>query len=112
MRAYDLIYRLGGDEILVLLPGADLDETAALAEDLQRSIDVQSPDGGSVTVSLGVGASPRDEAFDFQRVSREADAALYEAKKQGRGCVRVATVTDMPAPAPAKGSLTASRAAA
>jgi diguanylate cyclase (GGDEF)-like protein len=85
LRAFDLAYRLGGEEFLVLLPGADSSQTHALAEELREAVSARSVGGGvEVTLSLGVSASERGEAFDYAVVFAEADAALYEAKRSGR----------------------------
>jgi diguanylate cyclase (GGDEF)-like protein len=88
LRAFDLAYRIGGEEFLVLLPGANLEQTAAMAERLRRGVEADTVGGGlHVTMSFGVSASPHDAAFDYQSVCEEADAALYEAKRQGRNRV-------------------------
>jgi diguanylate cyclase (GGDEF)-like protein len=85
LRAFDLAYRLGGEEFLVLLPGADAAQTEALAEELRAAVSARSVAGGvEVTLSLGVSASERGEAFDYAAVFAAADAALYEAKRAGR----------------------------
>jgi diguanylate cyclase (GGDEF)-like protein len=85
LRAFDLAYRLGGEEFLVLLPGADGAQTRELAEELREAVCAGAVGGGvEVTVSLGVSASQRGEAFDYAAVFAEADAALYEAKRSGR----------------------------
>jgi len=87
LRAFDLFYRTGGEEFLVLLPGADLAHATELAEALRVAV-AHAPLGGhSVTMSFGVGASAPDEAFDFDVVFGAADAALYEAKHSGRNRV-------------------------
>jgi len=91
LRAFDLAYRLGGEEFLVLLPGSDVAKTAELAERLRTGIAGQRlADGVTVTVSLGVGASKRGERFDYERVFHEADEALYRAKRAGRDRVELA----------------------
>ena len=88
LRAFDLAYRIGGEEFLVLLPGANLEQTAAMAERLRRGVEADTVGGGlRVTMSFGVSASAREPAFDYQSVCDEADAALYEAKRQGRNRV-------------------------
>jgi diguanylate cyclase (GGDEF)-like protein len=85
LRAFDLAYRLGGEEFLVLLPGADAAQTCALAEELREAVACRSLGGGvEVTLSLGVSASERGEGFDYAEVFAQADAALYEAKRLGR----------------------------
>jgi diguanylate cyclase (GGDEF)-like protein len=89
LRAFDLAYRLGGDELLILLPGADLGVAEAVGESLHEAVGSEALCGGvQVTLSCGVSASRRDETFDFDAVFRSADAALYEAKHCGGGQVR------------------------
>ncbi|HEY4997361.1 MAG TPA: diguanylate cyclase [Solirubrobacteraceae bacterium] len=47
LRAFDLAYRIGGEEFLVLLPGADLTQTAAMAERLRRGVAADTVGGGT-----------------------------------------------------------------
>ncbi len=85
LRAFDLAYRLGGEEFLVLLPGSDLGQSTELAEQLRDGIARHTVAGGlSVTMSFGVGASSHGEPFDYSAVFTEADEALYRAKRSGR----------------------------
>jgi diguanylate cyclase (GGDEF)-like protein len=91
LRAFDLAYRLGGEEFLVVLPGAALDEAEAVAERLREAVADQSAGGQSVTMSFGVAASGGG-GFDHQAVLAAADEALYEAKRAGRDRVAVAGV--------------------
>jgi diguanylate cyclase (GGDEF)-like protein len=88
LRAFDLAYRLGGEEFLVLLPGADRAQAATVAETLRDAIQ-QEPLGGGVevTISCGVAASVPGVRFDYESVFAEADGALYEAKRSGRNRV-------------------------
>jgi diguanylate cyclase (GGDEF)-like protein len=92
LRAFDLAYRIGGEEFVVMLPGADLRETAAIAEDLRAAIVTEAMGSGQrVTMSCGVSASARGGPFRYSEVFGAADAALYEAKRAGRD--RVFAVT-------------------
>ena len=84
LRAFDLAYRLGGDEFLVLVPGAELESAAELAEGLREAVGAETVGGGlRVSMSFGVSASQRGERFDYPTVFSRADAALYEAKRCG-----------------------------
>jgi diguanylate cyclase (GGDEF)-like protein len=89
LRAFDLAYRIGGEEFLVLLPGSDVEQSAEMAERLRRGIEAETVGGGlHVTMSFGVAASRLNTTFNFKTVCAEADAALYEAKREGRNVVR------------------------
>jgi diguanylate cyclase (GGDEF)-like protein len=86
LRAYDLAYRLGGEEFLVMLPGADLAKAAEVAEGIRAAIADAPMAGLLVTMSFGVSASP-EGAFDYDNVFAQADLALYRAKQDGRNRV-------------------------
>jgi diguanylate cyclase (GGDEF)-like protein len=91
LRAFDLAYRLGGEEFLILLPGSDLEHAETLAERLRARVGSEQVAGDiGVTMSFGVAASQRDEAFDYAAVFSKADAALYRAKRKGRDRVCLA----------------------
>jgi diguanylate cyclase (GGDEF)-like protein len=87
LRAYDLAYRLGGEEFLVVLPGATAEHAATVAEELRGAIARLPVAGLHVTMSFGVAGSTPGE-FDYETVFSEADLALYEAKHAGRNLVR------------------------
>ena len=83
IRVTDSLYRIGGEEFVVLLEGQDLHRAAHLAEQLRTLVDanelVEDP---SVTISLGVAEIKADEApTDWLH---RADGALYRAKDAGR----------------------------
>jgi diguanylate cyclase (GGDEF)-like protein len=81
LRAFDLAYRVGGEEFLIVLPGAGMSDAAALAEQLRAAVAAAPAAGRQVTMSFGVAGS---SGPDLKRLLDEADAALYEAKARGR----------------------------
>jgi diguanylate cyclase (GGDEF)-like protein len=83
LRAFDLVYRLGGEEFLVLLPGARVEEAGALAESLRAAVAREPLRGLPITMSFGVAGSGGGP-LDAEDLLAAADAALYEAKAQGR----------------------------
>jgi len=90
LRAFDLAYRLGGEEFLILVPGSNIEQTVELATRLREGVATSLvADNLAVTMSFGVGASGRDHSFDYATVFAEADAALYKAKRGGRNRVCV-----------------------
>jgi len=89
LRAGDSIYRVGGEEILVILPGAGEEDAVEIAERLCQAVRERRPVGVAVSVSIGVAVSPPG-AVDSDRLVASADEALYAAKTEGRDCVVVA----------------------
>jgi diguanylate cyclase (GGDEF)-like protein len=90
LRAFDLAYRLGGEEFLVVLPGAGVPDAARLAEQMRETVAAEPAAGLPVTMSFGVAGSVGLE-LERERLLDEADAALYEAKARGRDQVVAAT---------------------
>jgi diguanylate cyclase (GGDEF)-like protein len=83
LRAFDLVYRIGGEEFVVLLPGADLDRTIEVGERLRAAVAEHRTGDIALTMSLGA-ASARGSAVRFAELYGAADAALYAAKRSGR----------------------------
>jgi len=87
LRESDLVARWGGDEFTLLLPHVSCAEDAA--QIAQRILEVMQPafnlEGHElhVTSSIGIALSPQD-GTDAQSLLKNADAALYRAKDQGR----------------------------
>lgn len=90
LRAFDLAYRIGGEEFLVLLPGANSGEAKEFADELHKVLGAAPRGGQNVTMSFGVSASRYGDVFDYDKVFEHADAALYLAKNGGRDQVRLA----------------------
>jgi len=95
------IYRLGGEEFIVLLTDTDISDAVAVAQRLCGAIRERPLSGINVTMSFGVGASPAGAPFDYEQVFADADRALYEAKAGGRDRVCAAGSTDVPLATPA-----------
>ena len=64
LRSFELFYRLGGEEFLVLLPGIDLAQGVETAESLRAAVEASRPGGLPVTTSFGVSVAT-GEAIDF-----------------------------------------------
>jgi diguanylate cyclase (GGDEF)-like protein len=100
LRSFELIYRLGGEEFLVLLPGVELQEGALVAERLRKTLESSRPGGLRVTASFGVSAAAGAEV-NYAKLFKAADEALYEAKEAGRNRVIAAGAPDIAPEVPA-----------
>ncbi|CAI3791149.1 hypothetical protein NKCBBBOE_00218 [Pseudarthrobacter sp. MM222] len=86
MRTADLVGRYGGEEFALLLTGVDAQEAVRIADRINRSLAEHSslPEGApQPTASFGI-VDTRTRSTGLQRLIREADSALYEAKAAGR----------------------------
>lgn len=94
LRPGDVVGRYGGEEFLVLLPGSDAAAARVLAERLRRTIEGLSIEWEGrrirVTASFGL-AGMREQDTGLASLLARADKALYQAKREGRNCVRAAS---------------------
>ncbi len=91
LRTFSLLYRVGGEEFVAILPGLGAPEGRRVAERLRAAIEGCRPRGIDVTMSFGVAASI-GAGIDYERLFATADAGLYKAKSAGRN--RVVTETE------------------
>jgi diguanylate cyclase (GGDEF)-like protein len=92
LRDYDTLFRIGGEEFLVLVSGASVEEVKQIAERIRAEIESNSLPVQSVaialTVSIGV-AMQHGEDPDWESVLKRADETMYRSKKDGRNRVSV-----------------------
>lgn len=85
-RNSDLLFRFGGEEFVILMPGTNLDGSILSLEKIREAIEgINHPITGKQTVSIGVAERLKYESF-FDWYKR-ADDALYRAKHEGRNRV-------------------------
>ena len=85
IRPYDHLGRFGGDEFLILLPGTNSTDAAAVAERIRAGVASRLQ---SFSVSVGLAARVNGDSMDS--IIRRADEALYRAKQEGRNAVALA----------------------
>ena len=93
VRGYGIAARIGGEEFLVFLRGCSVQEVHQLAERVREDVEnlciSRGTAGGSVvTVSVGMDVRYATEEVTLQGLYGRADRALYQAKQEGRNCVR------------------------
>jgi diguanylate cyclase (GGDEF)-like protein len=92
-RGIDLIGRWGGEEFVILLPGANAATAQIVGERIRAAIDrpvpLRDPSKHiAFTASLGIAIGQPGDSIDA--IFRRADDALYRAKSAGRNCIRIA----------------------
>lgn len=93
LREQDTASRLGGDEFILILPGADALGVAQVAQKLLEVIAQPCQSDRYdlvVTASIGIALYPTD-GVDLDTLSRSADTAMYQAKRTGRNSYRFFT---------------------
>jgi diguanylate cyclase len=92
IRPQDFACRYGGEEFLILLPHTSIYEGIMVAERVRHAIEdkaILAVDGKELpklTISVGLAASQPDTTT--KSLIDSADAKLYQAKQEGRNCVR------------------------
>lgn len=114
LRSHDPVYRYGGDEFAVILPGATTAEGRHVADRIRRNVArlTARGDGPVVTISVGVATWPGD-AGDKDGLISAADRALYRGKQSGEDRVVLAASPgphSAPAPTPVSALLSLTRA--
>lgn len=85
-RAYDLLFRVGGDEFLIIMPEADLSTAEHIVERIRSSFDsaIRAEGEVKVTVSTGLASSEYLPGVKLEELIETADAALLKAKESGK----------------------------
>lgn len=92
LRSYDLVYRYGGDEFIVLLPHTSVEETKKIALRLSEAVKTEdfiiaeTGETYKLSLSVGIGNFPTD-ADSAKSIIDFADKMMYLSKKSGRGKV-------------------------
>jgi len=89
MRDHDVLSRWGGEEFLLLVPQTTLDDAMIIAEKLRYSLATHAFyfDQLELRVTASFGVSQHTDATSLDDSIRMADAAMYDAKRQGRNCI-------------------------
>jgi diguanylate cyclase (GGDEF)-like protein len=92
IRNTDFVFRCGGDEFGVVLPGTNLDGAMHAAEKILSKVessDILTSLGYSGPVTVSIGLSEYHRGSHFETLVAEADQALYASKRSSKNCARV-----------------------
>jgi len=85
--AGEMVFRLGGDEFIIVLPHGNLARAEELAEQLIETFKHQIASDykleTALSLSIGISIAPED-GFDIETLTKKADSALYQSKKAGK----------------------------
>jgi len=89
VRDGDLAARLGGEEFVIILPDTTPDDAAQIAERIRQNFAAQQfiSSSGNFAVTVSAGIAGGDSDADIIALLRQADTALYDAKRSGRNRV-------------------------
>jgi diguanylate cyclase (GGDEF)-like protein len=86
-REIDVVARIGGEEFVVLLPGATVAGAVEFSERIRNAI--ATDDGGLPTIQVSAGVAASVAPTEIGSILQQADAALYAAKRGGRNRTNV-----------------------
>lgn len=92
-RSGDYLFRLGGEEFMLVLVDTDITGARSMAEKLRQNIQQEEfllPQGQKLNVTVSIGAAAYDGHPDYLHLMHRADEALYKAKNNGRNQVVIA----------------------
>ena len=100
IRAQDILARYGGEEFIIAIPDIGADGAVALAERLRRSVsafeEIYEGQSIKITASFGVACGTTGPGFSMESLIKNADRALYEAKRSGRNAVVLSNARSNP----------------
>ena len=92
IRKSDFIFRIGGEEFVLLLTNTAVSQAEVLVEKLRKAVNASEFHFNQerVTLSMSAGITVTQEKDDAESIFERADSALYRAKNSGRNCQYVA----------------------
>lgn len=86
-RPYDLLFRMGGDEFLVIMTDTDPDEALRIVERIRERFEAAAPGKAEVSLSIGLASSASSPGEGVSSLIRIADGALLRSKQSGKNRV-------------------------
>ncbi len=94
-RESDVLARYGGEELIIICPDSNIQESYQLAERIRKSVEQLTSESlgfpGPQTISVGAYEWSSDEELSIDQLISRVDKALYRAKEEGRNKVFIST---------------------
>jgi diguanylate cyclase (GGDEF)-like protein len=92
VRISDMMFRYGGEEFVIVLPETDESGVLRLAKRIRRRVEKLEIriQGHTINITVSIGIATLQESDDEKSFIARADEALYQAKRDGRNCIRIA----------------------
>jgi diguanylate cyclase (GGDEF)-like protein len=93
LRDEDIFCRYGGEEFIAMLPNASAEIALTVAERLRTALATESTSentGFILPVTVSIGIAERSQEEDIESLLLRSDVALYNAKRNGRDCCKIA----------------------
>jgi diguanylate cyclase (GGDEF) domain len=93
----DIVSRFGGEEFIMILPKTDINNAVLLAKSILKAVEnlniahESSSINKRITLSIGIASMIANENVNMDIFLKMADDALYEAKNNGRNCIKIYT---------------------
>jgi diguanylate cyclase (GGDEF)-like protein len=81
IRSSDYLFRMGGDEFLIIFPKAKLDESEKLIERIRESLNKQTICGNPIDFSFGLSEFNAGASLSIDELIKRADSRMFKAKK-------------------------------
>lgn len=90
VRGNDIVGRIGGEEFVAALPGADISVAQEIAERIRHKVETMNiPHLQGLCVTVSIGIVTRENEHELEELIKEADKAMYQAKQSGKNRVQV-----------------------
>lgn len=87
IRNGDMVYRIGGEEFIVIFPSTSLEESKTVIEKIRKKIDISLNTENKVKITLSIGLTEISGHDSKDSIFKKIDEFLYVSKESGKNCV-------------------------
>ncbi|WP_028867877.1 GGDEF domain-containing protein [Psychromonas arctica] len=87
IRNGDMVYRIGGEEFIVIFPSTTLEESKTVIEKIRKKVDISLNTENKVKITLSIGLTEISDQDSKDSIFKKIDRFLYVSKGSGKNCV-------------------------